>query len=79
MIAQKRNKKKERTISTLLTTSEVARIFDVHASTVRRWSKQGKIKTYPKGTGEKRGFRREDVAALYLDRAIQKYLKDKSA
>lgn len=59
----------------MLTTSEVARIFNVNASTVRRWSDQGKIKSQRVGSRGERRFLREDVAVAYLDRAIQKYLK----
>ena len=72
---RKRNKKPEKPISTRLTTGEVARIFNVHASTIRRWSQQGILKAYRTGSRGDRRFRREDVAVLYLDRAIQKYLK----
>ncbi len=79
MTARERNKKPEKPISTMLTTSEVARIFNVHASTVRRWGEQGIIKAYRVGPQSARRFRREDVAVVYLDRAIQKYLKGKSA
>ena len=78
MTDREQDKGKDRPISTMLTASEVARIFDVHASTIRRWSDQGKIKSYRTGPRGERRFRREDVAVLYLDRAIQKYLKDKS-
>jgi excisionase family DNA binding protein len=76
---RKQNQKPEKPISTMLTTGEVARIFNVHASTIRRWSQKGIInsqRTDPRG---ERRFRREDVAVLYLDRAIQKYLKGRSA
>ena len=79
MTDRERNEKSEKAISTLLTTSEVARIFNVHPSTIRRWSEQGKLKSYRTGPRGERRFRREDVAVLYLDRAIQKYLKEKSA
>ena len=79
MIDPQRNKKPEKQISTMLATGEVARIFNVHASTIRRWSEQGIIKSYRIGPRAARRFRREDAAVLYLDRAIQKYLKDKSA
>ena len=79
MADRERKKKPEKPISTMLTASEVARIFNVHATTVRRWSEQGIIKCYRTGPRGERRFRREDVAVLYLDRAIQKYLKDKSA
>ena len=54
---------------------KVARIFNMHASSIRRWSEQGILKSYRIGPRGERRFRREDVAVLYLDRAIQKYLK----
>ena len=61
--------------STMLATGEVARLFSVHARTVRRWSDQGIIKAYRIGPRGKRRFQREDVAVAYLDRAIQRYWK----
>jgi len=63
-------------ISTMLTTGEVARLFNVHASTVRRWNERGIIKTYRIGPRGERRFRRDDIAILFLDRAVQKYLRD---
>lgn len=62
-------------ISNMLTTGEVARALDVHASTVRRWSNLGNIKAYRIGARGERRFRREDVAALLLERAARTYLK----
>ncbi len=62
-------------VSTMLTTGEVARLFGVHANTVRRWSEQGVIKAYRIGPRGERRFRREDVAVLFLERAIQRHLK----
>jgi len=60
---------------TLLTTSELARLLNVHASTVRRWSNCGKIKAYRVGQrGEKR-FQWNDVAVFFSERVAQKYLK----
>ena len=79
MEEQRQKKNQDRPISTMLTTSDVARIFNVHASTIRRWSKQGEIKSYHTGPRGELRFRREDVAVLYLDLAIKKYLKEKSA
>ena len=79
MTERKPRGKPEKPMSTMLTTGEVARIFNLHASTIRRWSEQGIIKSYRIGPRGERRFRREDVAVIYLDRAIQKYLKDKSA
>ena len=79
MKERRQKKSKDKPISTMLTTSDVARIFNVHASTIRRWSDQGKIKSYRTGPRGERRFRREDVAVLYLDLAIRRYLKEKSA
>ena len=76
---RKQKKESEEQISTTLNISEVARIFDVHVSTIRRWGEQGKIKSCHVGPRSEQKFRREDVAVAYLNRAIQKYLKGKSA
>ena len=62
-------------IGTMLTTGEVARLFGVHTSTVRRWSERGLLKAYRVGPRGDRRFRREDVAVLYLERAVRKYLR----
>ncbi len=61
----------------LLTTREVARIFEVHPSTIRRWCKQGKIKSSRTGPRGRRMFKREDVAVAYLDNSIRKTLKNR--
>ena len=79
MTDRERDDPQDRPISTMLTTNEVARIFNVHPSTIKRWSDQGILKSHRVGPRGERRFRREDVAVLYLDKAIQKYLKDKSA
>jgi len=60
----------------LLTTSEVARIFSVHPSTVRRWCDQGRIKFRRASPRGPRLFKREDVAVAYLDRSIRSCLKN---
>ena len=62
-------------LKNMLTTGEVAGIFDVHPGTVRRWCRQGMIRHYRFEAGASRGFRREDVAIAYLDRAILKCLR----
>ena len=49
-------------ISTMLTTSEVARILHVHINTVRRWSDKGIIKTYRIGSRGDRRFREKDLS-----------------
>ncbi len=59
----------------MLTTGDMARLFSVHGSTVRRWSNQGIIKAYRIGPRGERRFRREDVAALLLERAARRYLE----
>ncbi len=63
-------------ISTMLTTGEVARLLNVNDSTVRRWNDRGIIKAYRIGPRGERRFRRDDIAILFLDRAVQKYLRD---
>ena len=62
-------------LAKMMTIGEVARLFNVHTNTVRRWSEQGILKTYRVGTRGDRKFRREDVAVFYLERAIKKHLK----
>ncbi len=52
-------------VSPMLTTSEVARILNVHINTVRRWSNQGVLKAYRIGSRGDRRFRREDVEDLF--------------
>ncbi len=70
---------KEQKLSTLLSTGEVAAIFEVHPNTIRRWSEEGKLVAEKIGPRGDRMFRREDVAVYYLDRAIETYLKGKSS
>jgi excisionase family DNA binding protein len=72
VVTPERNKESSR--STMLTTVDVARIFDVHPGTIRRWCQQGKVKAFRAGPRGERRFRREDVAIAYLDRDIQQYL-----
>ena len=62
-------------LAKMMTIGEVARLFNVHTNTVRRWSEQGILKTYRVGTRGDRKFRREDVAVFYLERAIKRHLK----
>lgn len=53
-----------RRIEPMLTTSDVARLLNVHINTVRRWSNQGTLKTYRIGARGDRRFRREDIASF---------------
>ena len=48
-------------IDPMLTTSEVARLLNVHINTVRRWSNQGVLRTYRIGARGDRRFNREDI------------------
>jgi len=63
-------------IGTMLTTGEVARLLNVNDSTVRRWNERGILKAYRIGPRGERRFRRDDIAIFFLDRAVQKYLRD---
>ena len=63
-------------VKNMLTTGEVARLLNVHPSTVRRWSDRRIIKAYRIGSRGERRFRRDDIAVFFLERAVQKYLKD---
>ena len=51
-------------INPMLTTSDVAHLLNVHINTVRRWSNQGKLKTYRIGSRGDRRFRQEDIASF---------------
>ena len=44
----------------MLTTSDVARILNIHINTVRRWSNQGRLKSYRIGSRGSRRFLSED-------------------
>ena len=61
----------EEKISDMLTTGQVARLLNVHTSTVRRWSEQGVFKAYRIGPRASRKFLRRDVALLFLERALK--------
>ncbi|MFC1931773.1 helix-turn-helix domain-containing protein [Chloroflexota bacterium] len=62
-------------IRDMLTTGEVARIFDVCPSTVRQWSNRGIIKAYRIGPRGERRFRRDNTAIFFLEKAVRKYLR----
>ena len=51
-------------IASLLTTSDVARLLNIHINTVRRWSTEGKLKTYRIGSRGDRRFQQEDIAVF---------------
>jgi excisionase family DNA binding protein len=55
---------KSKEIASLLTTSDVARILNIHINTVRRWSNEGKLKAYRIGSRGDRRFQQEDIAVF---------------
>jgi excisionase family DNA binding protein len=48
-------------VESMLTTSDVSRILNVHINTVRRWSNQGVLKSYRIGSRGDRRFMRDDI------------------
>ncbi len=56
-------------LNPMLTTSEVARLLNVHINTVRRWSNQGVLKTYRIGSRGDRRFERDDVIRFLLEKS----------
>jgi excisionase family DNA binding protein len=61
---------KSKDIASLLTTSDVARLLNVHINTVRRWSNEGKLKAYRIGSRGDRRFQQDDIA-VFLDQKSQ--------
>ena len=53
-------------IASMLTANDVARLLNIHVNTVRRWSNQGKLKSYRIGSRGDRRFQQEDVANFLL-------------
>ena len=60
---------KSKEIASLLTTSDVARLLNVHINTVRRWSNEGKLKAYRIGSRGDRRFQQEDVAVFLVQKS----------
>jgi excisionase family DNA binding protein len=56
-------------LNPMLTTSEVARLLNVHINTVRRWSNQGVLRTYRIGSRGDRRFERDDVVRFLLEKS----------
>jgi len=48
-------------VESMLTTTEVSRLLNVHPNTLRRWSNKGIIKTYRIGSRADRRFRQDDI------------------
>ncbi len=58
---------KSKEVISLLTTSDVARLLNIHINTVRRWSNEGKLRAYRIGSRGDRRFQQSDVT-LFLAR-----------
>lgn len=65
----------ENTIDPMLTTSDVARLLNIHINTVRRWSNQGRLKTYRIGSRGDRRFQQEDINSFLTQKS--KSIKNK--
>jgi len=61
-----------KSIASLLTTSDVARLLNIHINTVRRWSNEGKLRAYRLGSRGDRRFQREDIANFLARRSKAK-------
>ena len=79
MTGGEENKNDKSLTTRMLTTTEVARIFNVHPGTIRRWSRRGILKPYRHTPNGEFRFSREEVAVLYLEKALKDYLKEESA
>jgi excisionase family DNA binding protein len=55
-------------IAAMLTTSDVARLLNIHINTVRRWTNQGRLKAYRIGSRGDRRFQREDITRFLSQR-----------
>lgn len=53
-----------REIASLLTTSDVARLLNIHINTVRRWSNEGKLRAFRIGSRGDRRFQQDDIAVF---------------
>ncbi len=58
------NREVKRTPQTMLTSSDVALLLNIHINTVRRWSNQGILSAYRVGLRGDRRFKRDDVEKL---------------
>jgi excisionase family DNA binding protein len=65
---KKNVRKRAKTPSDMLRTGEACRILCIHANTLRRWSEQGIVKSYRVGPRGDRRFKREDIAALLIEK-----------
>ncbi len=52
----------DNTMDDMLTPKEVAHLIHIHTNTLRRWSEQGKIKTFRINDRGDRRYARKDIA-----------------
>lgn len=66
-IINRKSIKKSRSpeIETPLSTGDVALLLNIHTNTVRRWSRNGILKTYRVGPRGDRRFMQKDVRTLF--------------
>ncbi|MFC2022666.1 helix-turn-helix domain-containing protein [Chloroflexota bacterium] len=55
-------------VDSWLKTSDVARLANIHANTVRRWTNMGILKAYSIGPRGDRRFKRSDINRLFRER-----------
>jgi excisionase family DNA binding protein len=67
-VTKKNTRGRTKVPSGMLRTGEACRILCIHSNTLRKWSKQGIVKAYRVGPRGDRRFRREDIAALLIQR-----------
>ncbi len=53
-------------VDTMLTTSQVGQLLNLHINTVRRWSNRGMLKAYRIGPRGDRRFKQEDIQAILM-------------
>jgi len=53
--------RRNKPVTAMLTTSEVAHLLNVHINTIRRWSNNGIIRAYRIGPRGDRRFREQDI------------------
>ena len=54
----------------MLRTGEASRLLNIHSNTLRRWSEQGLITAYRVGPRGDRRYKREDIAALLIEKTV---------
>jgi excisionase family DNA binding protein len=57
-------------MAAMLTSSDVARLLNIHINTVRRWSNEGKLRAYRIGSRGDRRFQQADIG-IFLAQKTQ--------